>query len=108
MVPLTTIPKDKDKDKLLDGSGIALEAITPDPIIRIGADQKIAHHPDHVFLLEMTMLWILLWLSAKLQMTKNVRNTARQANALNVESRDILFATVLTRRHVLVQLVQFK
>ena len=103
-----TIPKDRDKDKLLDGSGIALEATTLDPTIRTGADQEIAHHPDHVFLLKMTMPWILLQLSTKLQMTKNARNTKRQVDVLNVENKVILFATVPTKRCVLVQLAPFK
>ena len=89
MGPLTTILKDKDKDKLLDGSGIALEATTPDPTIRTGADQEIAHLLDHVFPLEMTTLWILPLSSARLQMTKNARNTERQADASNVENKAI-------------------
>ena len=82
-----TVPKDKDKDKLLDGSGTALEAITPDPIIRTGVDQEITHLPNCVFPLETTMLWILLLSFAKPQMTKNARSTKRRANASNVESK---------------------
>ena len=85
----TIVPKDKDKGKLLDGSGITLEAITLDPTIRTGVDQEIAHHLDHIFPLKMIMLWILLLSSTKLQMTKNTRNTERQADALNVESKAI-------------------
>jgi len=84
-----TIPKDKDKDKLLDGSGVTLEAITPDLTTRTGADQEIAHLLDHIFLPEMTMLWTLPPSSARLQMTKNARNTKRQADASNVENKAI-------------------
>ena len=87
MEPSTIILKDKDKDRLLDGSGIALEATTLDPTTRTGADQEIAHHLNHIFLLEMTMPWTLLRLSAKLQTTKNARNTGRQVDASNVESK---------------------
>jgi len=83
------VPKDKDKDKLLDGFGVALEAITPDPTIRIGVDQEIVHLPDRVFLLEMTMLWIHLLSFVKPQMTKNTRNTERWADASNVENKAI-------------------
>ena len=83
----TIVPKDKDKGKLLVGSGIALEATTPDPTIRTGADQEITHLLNHVFPLKMTMLWILPLSSAKPQTTKNTRNIGRRANALNVESK---------------------
>jgi len=83
----TIVLKDKDKGKLLDGSGVALEATTLDPTIKTGADQEIVHLLDHVFPLEMTTLWILPLSSIKLQMTKNVRNTERQVDALNVESK---------------------
>jgi len=100
--------KDKDKGKLLDGSGVALEAITLGPTIRTGADQEIKHLLNHVFPPEMTMLWTLPLSSAKLQMTKNVRSTRRQADALNVESKAILFAIVLTRRHALAQFAPSK
>jgi len=62
----TIVLKDKDKDKLLDGSGVALEATTPDPTTRTGVDQEIAYLPDHVSLLRMIMLWILPPSSAKL------------------------------------------
>jgi len=49
-LPVAIAPKDKDKDKLLDGSGAALEAITQAPTTRTGMDQEIAHNPlDHVF-----------------------------------------------------------
>jgi len=103
-----TVPKDKDKDKLLDGSGVTLEATIPDPTIRIGADQEIAHLLDHIFLLETIMPWILLPLSVKQQTTRNTRNTERQVDALNVESKATLFAIVLTKRHALVQLAPSK
>jgi len=83
----TIAPKDKDKGKLLDGFGIAPEATIPDPTIKTGADQEIAHLLDHIFPLEMTMLWILPLSSAKPQMTKNARNTERWADALNVGSK---------------------
>jgi len=84
-----TVPKDKDKDKLLDGSGVALEAITPDPTTKTGADQEIVHLLDHVFPLEMTMLWTLPLSSVRPQTTKNVRNTEKRADASNVESKAI-------------------
>jgi len=87
MGPLTIVPRDKDKGKLLDRFGVALEATTPDPTIRTGADQEIVHLLDHVFPLEMTTLWTLPLSSAKLQMTKNARNTERWADASNVESK---------------------
>ena len=49
-------PKGKDRDKLLDGSGVALVATIKGPTTRTGADQEIAYNPpDHVFLLKMTM-----------------------------------------------------
>jgi len=83
----TIILKDKDKDKLLDRSGITLEATIPDPTIRTGADQEIAHLLNHVFPLEMTTLWILPLSSTKLQMTKNVRNIEKRVDASNVESK---------------------
>ena len=108
MEPLITVLKDKDRDKLLDGFGIALEATTPGPITRIGADQEIVHLPDHAFLLEMTTLWTLPLSSAKLQMTKNARNTERQVDVSNVENKVILFAIVPTKRHALIQLTPFK
>jgi len=73
----TIVLKDKNKDKLLDGSGVALEATILDPTIRTGTDQGIAHLLDHVFPLEMTMLWTLPLSSIRLQMTKNARNTER-------------------------------
>ena len=105
---LTIVPKDKDRDKLLDGSGVALEATIPDPTIRIGADQEIAHLLDHVFPLKMIMPWIPLLLSAKQQTTKNMKNTERQVNASNVENKATSFVIVLTRRHALAQLVPSK
>ena len=105
---LIIVPKDKDRDKLLDGSGVALEATILDPIIRIGADQEIVHLLDHVFPLKMIMLWIPPPLSAKQQTTKNVRSTERWVDALNVENKAILFATVLIKRHALTQLVLSK
>jgi len=108
MGPLTTILKDKDKDKLLDGSGIAQEAITLDPTIRTGADQEIAHHLNHAFPLEMITLWIRLPLSAKPQTTRNVRNTKRLADASNAGSKATLFVIVPIKRHALEQLVLFK
>ena len=95
---MPTILKDKNRDRLPDGSGAAL-----DPTTRTGADQEIAYNLlDHVFLLEMITLWIHLLSSAKLQMTKNMRNTIRQVNALNVENKVTLFVIVPTKRHVLV------
>ena len=100
--------KDKDKGKTLDGSGIALEATTPDLTTRTGMDQEIAYHLDLIFLLKMTMLWICLPLSTKPQMTKNVKSIERPANALNAESKATLFTTVPTKRHALVQLALFK
>ena len=108
MEPSTTVLKDKGKGKTLDGFGVALEATTLDPTTKTGTEQEITHHLDYVSLLKMIMPWIHPLSSAKLRMTKNARNTAKRADALNVESRDILFATVLTRKHALVQLVQFK
>jgi len=101
-IPITS--KDKGKDKPLDGSGIALVATTPDLTIRIGTDQEIAHNLlDHVFPFKMIMLWICPLLSAKPQMTKNTKSTERQADALNVENKATLSATVLIKRHMLVQ-----
>jgi len=108
MEPSITVLKDKDKDKLLDGFGVTLEATTLDPIIRIGADQEIAHLLDHVSLLGMIMPWILLLSSAKPPMTKSAKNTKRQVDASNVESKVTLFAIVPTKRHALEQLVLFK
>jgi len=83
----TTELKGKDRDKPLDGSGVALEATIPDSTTRTGADQEIVHLLNHIFPLEMTMLWTLPLSSAKLQMTKNVRNTERWVDASNVESK---------------------
>ena len=106
MEPLQTIaPKDKDRDRPLDGFGVALVATTKDPIIKTGADQEIAHNPrDHAFPLEMTMLWIRPLSSAKQRMTKNARNTARLVDASNAENKDISFAIVPTRNLVSVRL----
>ena len=87
MGPSTIALKDKDKGKLLVGSGIALEATIPDPTIRTSADQEIVHLLDHVFPLEMTMPWILPLSSVKPQTTKNVKNTERWADASNVENK---------------------
>jgi len=103
-----TILKDKDKNRLLDGSGIALEATTLDPITRIGADQEIAHYLNHVFPLEMITQWIHPPLSAKPQMTKNARNTEKPVNASNAGNKATLFAIVPIKRHMLVQLTLFK
>jgi len=109
MGPLTpAILKDKDRDKTLDRSGVTLEATIPDPTIRTGVDQEIAHPLDHVFLLEMITLWILLPLSTKLQMTKNAKNTKRRVDALNVESKVTLSVIVPIKRRALIQLVPFK
>ena len=110
MGPSTVIIlKDKDRDKPLDGSGVTLVATTQDLTIRTGADQEIAHNPlDHVFLLKMIMPWICLLLSTKLQMTKNVRNTEKLADALNAESKATSFAIVPTKRCMLIQLTLFK
>ena len=105
---LITILKDKDKDKLLDGSGIALEATTLDPITRTGTDQEIAHHLDHVSPLKMITRWIHPLLSAKPQTTKNTRNTEKPVNALNAENKATSFTIVPIKRHVLVQLALFK
>jgi len=103
------ILKDKDSNKPLDGPGIALVATTLDPTIRTGADKEIVLNPlDHAFLLKMIMLWICLPLSAKPQMTKNMRSTARQANALNVENKVTLFAIAPIKRHALIQLALSK
>jgi len=103
-----TEPKDKDRGKLLDGSGVALEATIPDPTIRTGADQEIVHLLDHVSLLEMIMLWTLPLLFAKPQTTKNKRNTKRPADVSNVENKVISFATVPIKRHMLKPLALFK
>jgi len=103
------IPKDKDRDKTLDGSGVALVAITLVPTIKTGVDQEIVHNPpDHVFLPKMITPWIHPLLSVKPQMIKNMRSTARWANALNVESKATLSVTAPIKRHVLVQLAPFK
>jgi len=109
MGPLTpAVLKDKDRDKTLDRSGVTLEATIPDPTIRTGVDQEITHPLDHVFLLKMIMLWILLPLSAKLQMTKNAKNTKRWVDASNVESKVTSSMIVPIKRHALIQLVPFK
>ena len=105
---ILVILKDKDRDKTLDGSGVVLEATIPDPTIRTGADQEIAHCLDHIFPLKMTMQWTLLLSFAKLQMTKNARNTERQADVSNVENRATWFVTVPIKRHTLKQLAPFK
>jgi len=103
------VPKDKDRDRPLDGSGAALAATTLDPTIKTGMDKEIAHNPlDHIFLPKMTTPWIHPLLSTKLQMTKSVRNTARQADASNVENKATLSVIVLTKRHMLVQLALFR
>ena len=97
--------KDKDKDKLLDGSGVALVATTKDLTTRTGADQEIAHNPlDRVFPLEMTMQWICPQSSARRPMTKNAKNAKKLADASNVESKAILFAIVQTKSLVFVRL----
>ena len=97
--------KDKDKGKLLDGSGVALVATTKDLTIRIGVDQEIAHNPlDHVFPLEMTMLWIRPLSSAKRPMTRNARNIARPVDALNAENKVISFAIAPTKSLAFAQL----
>ena len=108
MGPLTIVPKDKDKGKLLDGFGVAWEATTLDSTIKTGADQDIMHHLDHAFPLETIMLWIHLPLSEKPQMTRNTKNTERPADALNAENKAILFAIVPIKRRALVQLAPFK
>ena len=97
--------KDKDRDKLLGGSGVALVATTKDLTTRIGADQEIAHNPlDHAFLLEMTMPWILPRSSVRQPTTKNEKNIAKQADALNVESKVTSSAIVLTKSLALARL----
>ena len=103
-----TILKDKDRDKLLDGSGIALEAITLDPTTRTGADQEIVHHPDHVSPLKMITPWICLLSFAKPQTTKNAKNTKRLADASSAENKAISFMTAPIKRHALVLLTPFK
>jgi len=103
-----TALKDKDRDKPLDRSGIALEATIPDLTIRTGTDQKIAYHLDLVFLPKMITLWICLPLSVKPQTTKNARNTKRLADASNAGSKATLFAIVPIKRHTLAQLALFK
>jgi len=100
--------KDKDKGRTLDGSGIALEATTPDLTTKTGADQEIAHHLDHAFPLKMIMRWICPPLSAKPQTTKNMKNIKRPADASNAESKATSFATVQIKRRMLVQLALFK
>jgi len=77
-LPIAIVPKDKDRDRPLDGSGAALEATIQVPTTKTGADQEIMHNPlNHIFLLEMITPWIHLLLSAKPQTTKNVRSTAK-------------------------------
>jgi len=77
-LPAAIAPKDKDRDRPLDGSGAALEEIMLDPTTKTGTDQEIAHNlPDHILLPKTIMPWIHLLLSTKPQMTKNVRNTTR-------------------------------
>ena len=106
--PAIITSKDKAKDRLLDGSGVALEATTLVLITRTGMDKEIAHNPpDHIFLSEMITPWIHLLLSAKPQTTKNARSTARQANASNVGSKATLSAVAPIKRHVLKQLTLF-
>ena len=90
--------KDKDRDRPLDGFGVALVATTKDQTTRTGADQEIVHNPlDHVSPLEMTMQWIRPPSSAKQLTTKNARNTERPADASNAENKAISSAIVLTR-----------
>jgi len=102
-------PKDKDKDRPLDGSGVTPEATTLVLITRTGADKEIVHNPlDHVFFPKTIMLWIHPLLSAKPQTTKNARNTARQADASNVESKATLSMIAPIKRHALVQLAPSK
>ena len=99
MGPLIIVPKDKDKDKTLDGFGVAPEATTLDLTTRTGADQEIVHYLDHVFLLEMITQWICPLLSAKPRTTKNKRNTAKLVDALNAESKAISSTIVPTRKY---------
>jgi len=108
MEPSTIVLKDKDRDKLPAGSGVALEATTLDLTIRTGADQEIAHHLNLIFLLKMITPWIRPPLSVKPQTTRNTRNTKRPADASNVESKATLFAIVPKKRHALVQLTLSK
>ena len=101
--------KGKDKDKLLDGSGVALVATTKDLTTRTGADQEIAHNPlDHIFPLEMTMQWIHPRLSVKQPMTKNAKNIERLVDASNAENKATSLAIVLTRNPVFARLVLSK
>jgi len=105
---IPVVLKDKDKGKTLDGFGVALEAITLDPTTRTGADQEIMHLLDHIFLLEMIMLWIRPPLFAKPRMIKNARSTKRLADASNAGSKATSSAIVPTRKYVLVQLALYK
>jgi len=101
--------KDKNKGRPLDGSGTVPEATTQVPTTRTGADQEIPHNlPDYVSPPEMIMPWIYLPLSVKLQTTKNARSIARQADALNAESKATLSTIAPIKRHVLVQLALSK
>ena len=101
--------KDKDRDKLQDGFGVALVATTKGLITKIGADLEIAYNPlDHVFPLKMTMQWTHPLSSAKRPMTKNMKNIAKQADTLNVGSKAILFAIAQTRNLAFAQLVLSK
>ena len=108
MEPSIIVLKDKDRDKPLDGSGVALEATTLDLTTRTGTDQEITHHLDHTFPPKMIMLWIHLPLFAKPPMTRNTRNTKRPVDASNVESKATLFTIVPIKRHALAQLALFK
>jgi len=55
-LPAVIAPKDRDRDRLLDRSGIALVATTLVPTTKTGVDKEIAHNlPDHIFLPKMIM-----------------------------------------------------
>ena len=102
----TIDPKDKVKDRPLDGFGVALVATTKVLTTRTGADQEIAYNPlNHDSPLEMTMPWIHPLSFAKRPTIKNVKSTAKQADVSNVENKATLFMIVQTRNHMFVRLV---
>jgi len=76
-------------------------AITLDPTTKTGTDKEITFNPlDHIFLPKMMMLWTRPWSFERQLMKKNMKNTAKLADALNVESKAILFMIAPTRKHV--------
>ena len=103
----TIVPK--GKDKLLDGSGTALGVTAKDPTTRTGMDQGIArNHLDHIFLPGMTMLWIHPLSFAKQPMTKNVKSTAKLADASNAENKVISFAIAPIKSLAFARLALFR